>query len=111
VATVTGRLVDSNGRPRPDVPLSVWQDLKTTRLERFPAEPPTGPDGRFRIGGLVPGASYSVEVVGNDAAKRFVGSIGKARWTLKAGKTQDWGELRTKDSNPSHPVSPESGAE
>ena len=33
--SVVGRLVDEEGRPRPSVPLSVTQDLKTTRFQSF----------------------------------------------------------------------------
>ena len=42
--TVAGRLVDEEGRPRPNVPFVVMQDLKTVRFERFSVQPPTGPE-------------------------------------------------------------------
>ena len=100
--TVTGRLVDEEGRPRPNVPFVVMQDLKTTRFERFSVQPPTGPDGRFRISGLVPGVSYNVETIRRaprsprTCAERCQGSIGKPGWTVKPGETQDWGDVRVK---------------
>jgi hypothetical protein len=93
-ATVTGRLVDVKGRPRPDVPFVVMQDLKTTRVERFPGAPPTGPDGRFRIRGLVAGVSYTVREITFNAT--LESEIGNPVWTVKSGETQDWGDVQAK---------------
>jgi hypothetical protein len=97
-ATVTGRLVDEKGRPRPDVPFVVMQDLKTIRVERYPGEPPTGPDGRFRIRGLVAGVSYTVREIKFNAMVES--RIGKPAWTVKSGETQDWGDVRVKKHGP-----------
>ncbi len=97
--TVTGRLVDVEGRPRPNVPFVVMQDLETMRFERLSVEPSTGPDGRFRIKGLIPGVSYNVDAVKNDTTNytdRFLGTIGATRWTIKPGETQDWGDVQVK---------------
>jgi hypothetical protein len=91
--TVTGRLVDDEGQPRQGVPFVVVQDLKTTRGERFPGEPPTGPDGRFRISGLVPGVPYSVVAISNGEANHVMGTIGNPRWTIKPGESQNWGNV------------------
>jgi RNA polymerase sigma factor (sigma-70 family) len=104
-ATVTGRLVDEKGRPRPDVPFVVMQDLKTIRVERYPGEPPTGPDGRFRIRGLVAGVSYTVREIAFNAMVES--EIGKPAWTVKSGETQDWGDVQAKKSSTGqddHPV-------
>jgi hypothetical protein len=101
--TVTGRLVDEEGRPRPNVPFLVMQDLKTTRFERLSVQPPTGPDGRFRINGLIPGVSYNVDAIKNNTtnySERFLGSIGKGRWTVKPGEIQDWGDVQVKKYRP-----------
>jgi len=98
-ATITGRLVDEQGRPRPSVRFVVMQDLEATRFERFSGQPATGPDGRFRIKGLVPGVSYSVEAVKTNTTNysdRFLGRIYKPRWTVKPGETQDWGDVQVK---------------
>jgi hypothetical protein len=95
--TVTGRLVDEEGRPRPNVPFVVMQDLKTTRFERFSVQPPTDTDGRFRIRGLIPSVFYNVNAIKNNSpnySDRFLGSIGKRRWTVKPGESQDWGDVQ-----------------
>jgi hypothetical protein len=100
---VNGRLVDEEGRPRPNVPFVVMQDLTNTRFERFSVQPPTGPDGRFRIRGLVPGVVYSVDAIKNNTknySERFLGSIGKSRCTVKPGETQDWGDVQVKKYSP-----------
>jgi hypothetical protein len=97
-ATVTGRLVNEKGRPRLDVPFVVLQDLKTTRVERFPGAPPTGPDGRFRIRGLVAGVSYTVREITFNAT--LESEIGNPVWTVKSGETQDWGDVRVKKHGP-----------
>ena len=101
--TVTGRLVDEEGRPRPNVPFVVMQDLKTTRFERLSVQPPTGPDGRFLINGLIPGVVYNVDAIKNNTTNysdRFLGSIGKGRWTVKPGEIQDWGDVQVKKYRP-----------
>ena len=98
--TVTGRLVDEKGRPRPNVPFVVMQDLKTARGERYPGEPPTGPDGRFRISGLVAGVCYCVVAISNNPANRLMSSIGEPRWTVKPGETRDWGDVQFRSSRP-----------
>ena len=101
--TVTGRLVDDEGRPRLNVPFAVMQDLKTTREERFSGQSATGPDGRFRIRGLVPGVYYNVDAIKDNAtnySERFLGSIGKSRWTVKPGENQDWGDVQVKKYSP-----------
>ena len=81
----------------------VMQDLKTIRFERFSVQPPTGPDGRFRISGLVPGV-FTLSMPSGPAQSRSPkttrnaasGSIGKPGWTVKAGETQDWGDVHVK---------------
>ncbi|MFI5456245.1 MAG: sigma-70 family RNA polymerase sigma factor [Isosphaerales bacterium] len=101
--TITGRLVDEEGRPRPNVSFVVMQDLTTTRFERFSDQTKTGPDGRFRIKGLVPGVSYDVEAINNNTTNysdRFLGHIHKSRWTVKPGETHDWGDVQVKKYMP-----------
>ena len=53
-ATVTGRLIDEQGKPRPNIPIVVNQSFGTISRHRFGVQPPTGADGRFRIGDSFP---------------------------------------------------------
>jgi RNA polymerase sigma factor (sigma-70 family) len=100
--SVSGRLVDEEGRPRPEVGLAVEYYLRTrgstVGAERF--EPLTsGPDGRFRIRNLVPGVSYAVEAIKKNEMNqsfRAEGYLQKTRWTVKTGETQDWGDVQVK---------------
>jgi RNA polymerase sigma factor (sigma-70 family) len=113
-ATVTGRLVDEKGRPRPNVPVVVHQHLQTVNCQRYGIQPPTGPDGRFRISGLVPGVSYSadaIEINKTTQVNRFLGWIGKPEWTVRPGEAQDWGDVQARQSYPLHPVNPASPPE
>ena len=63
-----------------------------------PFSPPllTGPDGRFRIAGLVPGLSYTVAVIrkGADDEHRYEGNLHGEGWTVKPGEVRDWGDVR-----------------
>jgi Sigma-70, region 4 len=104
--TVTGRLVDEDGRPRPLVPIMVFQHNKTRpgwksgfRL--------TDAQGRFRITGLVPDVVYSLtaarnrETIGSFSDERHILNdryrwIMKHRWGIKPGETQDWGDVQVK---------------
>ena len=110
-ATVTGRLIDEQGKPRPNIPIVVNQTFGTFSCDRFGVQPPTGPDGRFRIRGLVPGVAYSVEAVELDNTthqNRFLGWIGKPEQKFKTGETQDWGDVCAKESYRLRPVDPDS---
>jgi hypothetical protein len=73
VGTVTGRLVDEDHRARANVVLNVRYELKAPwdsssgqlrriifHVDRFSDPVLTEPDGRFRIKGLVPGISCTV---------------------------------------------------
>ncbi len=111
-ATVTGRLVDEQGKPRPNIPIVVNQAFGTISCHRFGVQPPTGPDGRFRISGLVPGVAYSFDAMELDNTthqNRFLGWIGKPQQTFKAGETQDWGDVCAKESYRLGPAGPDSG--
>ena len=96
--TVTGRLVDEEGRPRPNVRLDVSYSLGRSHAaeQRFSSPPLSGPDGRFRIAGLVPGLPYTVAVIrkGADYEHRYEGNLHGEQWTLKPGELSDWGNVR-----------------
>ena len=71
--TITGRLVDAEGKPRPGAELmtSDWQAAVIDPARGvIPDGQKTDADGRFRYEGLVPGQEYSANAVGEKAAKR-----------------------------------------
>jgi RNA polymerase sigma factor (sigma-70 family) len=96
--TVVGRLVDADGLPRPDVELltlfeyktrgdTIWGEHVNSRLR-------TDRDGRFRVENLVPGVTYELEAIGKKGTHFADGFVSKARWTVKPGEVQDWGDVR-----------------
>jgi hypothetical protein len=104
--TVTGRLVDEDGKPRPDVKLGIQQRFMTrgdeNGTDRFDPVT-TGPDGRFRIKNLVPGLTYNVEAIKPNESNyslRAEGYLHKNHWTLKLGETLDWGDVQVKPYRP-----------
>jgi RNA polymerase sigma factor (sigma-70 family) len=94
--TVTGRLVDEEGKPLRDTSLLIAYHItrgNNSESARWYAPPPTGPDGRFCIKKLVPGLSYSADVL----ARYRYGMQGRLQtkpWTLRSGEVQDWGDVR-----------------
>jgi hypothetical protein len=104
--TVTGRLVDEQGHPRPKVNLAILQHFKTrgdsTSRERFDPVS-TGPDGRFRIKDLVPGLPYTLQVIKKNEMNyslRAEGYLKTNQWTVKPGEVQDWGDVQVKTYRP-----------
>ncbi len=105
-ATVAGRLVDEDGRPRPGAQLALEQRLTSQgsaiRIER-PGSLRTDPDGLFRIVHLVPGVSYDLAVVRPKEMNvliRTEGYLHKGRWTVKPGEVQDWGDVTAEMHRP-----------
>jgi hypothetical protein len=100
LGTVVGRLVDESGRPRPKVPLMVACECKTRGGTMFLGPSfdrlATGPDGRFRVKGLVPGIPCNIEALKKNPvsveadAER---SLRAGTWTIRAGEVQDWGDV------------------
>jgi hypothetical protein len=83
------------------VPLAVTHALETRgetiRCERFSDRATTGPDGRFRIKGLVAGVTYYVEVNKKNEMNyslRAEGYLHKTHWTIKPGEVLDWGDVQ-----------------
>ena len=97
--TVTERLVDQEGRPRPNRELGLSYQINThgRSMGNLGFQPTTGSDGRFRIKNLVPGIEYSVNVMKkNEPNFSFLaeGYLHKTWWTIKSGETQDWGDVQ-----------------
>jgi 5-hydroxyisourate hydrolase-like protein (transthyretin family) len=91
-AAITGRLVDANGRPRPDVELELT--FRTTEGAVTTASPQrvkTDGDGRFRIAALLPRNSYQL----SDGKPRQL-PVGEG---LSAGKTKDLGDVQLKETD------------
>jgi RNA polymerase sigma factor (sigma-70 family) len=108
--TVTGRLVDQESRPRPLVPIMVFQHSKTRPSWKSNFHF-TDTQGRFQITGLVPDIGYSLtaaknrESIGSFSDERYILNdryrwVLKHQWAIKAGENQDWGDVHVKINNP-----------
>jgi hypothetical protein len=88
--TVTGRLLDPDGKPMPRTCMSIDFELDNSPLiPHLPAEVTTDAEGRFRVEGLAPGPRYYVLVGG---PPKFVGEV--KRLTVRPGETRDLGEVK-----------------
>jgi RNA polymerase sigma factor (sigma-70 family) len=92
-ATITGRLVDAVGRPRPGVRLVIWRHHEETAQPMdstfFPPQPDTTDEqGRFRLAGLLPGYEFILY-----DGKGIV-PLGKG---LSSGETKDLGDVKIGD--------------
>jgi RNA polymerase sigma factor (sigma-70 family) len=101
--TITGRLVDDEGKPRAGVVSSAFfLNRKGPDLGLLPGTTPgpggipVGRDGRFRIEGLVPGLKYSA-TVGVDM--RIVGALFN-EVTVTSGEVKDLGDLKPSPLKP-----------
>lgn len=88
-ATVAGRLVDADGRPRPNVELDVSLQVRADMWGGYslPAKVKTDADGRFRIETLLPGYKYQLY----DRDGRLAFGDG-----LKSGEVKDLGDAQLK---------------
>ena len=82
--TLVGRVIDGQGRPRPNVGVSSSVQIGTFGLAHQQAR--TDADGRFRITGLLPGLSYGLAI---DKRSERVDDI-----TVRSGEVKDLGDLR-----------------
>jgi hypothetical protein len=96
--TLTGRLVDAEGRPLADVRVS----LKYPELPRPGMRPPdkesrTGRDGRFRVEGLLPELKHEL-MLASDPAKKGSLSAGDRLKGLsaRAGAVNELGDIAVK---------------
>jgi hypothetical protein len=103
-ATLAGRLIDAEGRPRPGLQLSTLF-TPAMRADRNSGEFTewirTDPAGRFRIEGLVPGLRYSLNVMIESSISE--GSNIFKDMILEPGETKDLGDVR-EESQRSVPV-------
>jgi hypothetical protein len=88
--TVTGRLLNPDGKPMPRTGLTIDFELPIGGglLPHYP-EVKTDAEGRFRIDGLAPGLPYFV-LLGKPPL--FVGEV--TRLKIRTGETRDLGEVK-----------------
>jgi RNA polymerase sigma factor (sigma-70 family) len=91
-ASATGRLVDADGQPIAD---TVVQFYRTLLLGPGGPRARTGPDGRFRVDGLVPGQAYDARPVTNPATSGPYFSAFK----VKPGEVKDLGTAKVQPGN------------
>ncbi len=88
-ATVTGRLVDTDGQPRGRAELDLYFQQKNGSFAHyFPERITTGADGRFRIDALLP--NYDFHLRETKGYFTFGG--------LRSGETKDLGDVQTQRS-------------
>jgi protocatechuate 3,4-dioxygenase beta subunit len=94
--TITGRLVDEDGQPRPDVNLLIHFVRKDNDYvaEHLPARIKTDREGRFRVEGLAPGVVYQINLAGKPP-NITTGSVAN-RLSVKSGETKDLGDVKGK---------------
>lgn len=89
-ATVTGRLLGVDGKPRPNVAMRLWISTKQWPDwgDYAPPTVQTDKDGRFRIEGLVPGFPFMLR----DEQRGFEFGEG-----LRSGVVKELGDVRLKE--------------
>jgi hypothetical protein len=97
-ATLTGRLIDDQGRPRAKAVEIMLDDRKLplhTINGRGYDRPifPIEPDGRFRIEGLVAGAAYGLKVL--EGGVQIIGGVAEGL-VLKPDEARDLGDVQVR---------------
>ncbi len=106
-ASVTGRLLDENGRPLPAAPPGGMRDTSAAVLTLGHNDLVIDPDpargihsgvnadaeGRFRVDRLVPGLKYTAEVYRGSG---MFGGLAFEDMVLRPGEVKDLGDLRTR---------------
>jgi hypothetical protein len=89
--TVSGRLIDNNGRPRPGVVLSCHGPSSANRsANHIPHDVTTDGEGRFSLEGLVPGQEYGLKVAASDGPDSRVGDL----HSLEPGEAKALGDVQ-----------------
>ncbi len=83
--SATGRIVDKDGQPVPGVSFSI-QIAGLSGLNQY-SQITTGPDGRFKVEGLVPGAKYWAH-----PTKGVLGGVSDI--VVDSGKNKDLGDVQ-----------------
>ena len=95
-ATLSGRLVDEGGKPRPGVRMTAkdWQAVLSNPAYGVLSDARTGADGRFRLEGLVAGLKYDARLVNVEDDKGY--GVVFDDLTLAPGESRDLGDVRAK---------------
>jgi RNA polymerase sigma factor (sigma-70 family) len=92
--TVTGRLVEEDGEPRPGVELLIHFVRKENGYvaEHLPNRITTDREGRFRVEGLAPGLVYQINLAG----KRPTNTLGSVAThvSIRSGEVKDQGDVK-----------------
>ncbi len=94
--TVTGRVVDEDGRPRTDVEISSGWGRPDPERGGLESKPTVDSEGRFRIEGLVPGVKYDAS--GHSSANAY-GPI-LAGVQVGPGEVRDLGDIALPKAKP-----------
>jgi hypothetical protein len=92
-ATLSGRLVDRNGKPRAGVRLLFWAQRGKVGVRLGDAQ--TDKDGRFRLEDIIAG----MKVRGGTIFVANVLTVVIPEVTLKPGETKDVGDVRAKETD------------
>ena len=103
--TVSGRLVDEQGKPRAHVLLEVsilGERNSNSWLFDHPERVLTGADGIFHITGVIPDIKYRVDVPRTNLrgpGQHKEGYLKATRWSLQPGESVNWGDVRVTSWN------------
>jgi hypothetical protein len=95
-ASVTGRILDEDGKPVSGAHVRVYYPDDTVRWlsEAVLGEVPVDNEGRFRVEGLIPGLEFGV---GFRKGPNFLDAGERTRkLTVESGRTKDLGDVSTK---------------
>ena len=99
--TITGRLVDAQGKPLADMvmqqnklPMSLWQEDPNGRSHYLDLNHVTDREGRFHIEGLAAGITYGPWWIFDPQAHKLMDQV-TADLAVEAGQTKDVGDLKT----------------
>jgi RNA polymerase sigma factor (sigma-70 family) len=96
--TLTGRLVDAQGKPRPGATVrsTDWLDGSDDPTSGMVRDVKSDAEGHFRIEGLIPGLSHKVYASRGEAQKNGFGVV-LDYVVLKPGETRDLGDVRARE--------------